>query len=478
MVSAVRESRIPLERLTELLAGWSAGGDRRTSAGLAAAIRAQVLDGRLPMGTRLPAERELALALGVSRTLIGAALRRMRDDGMLASRRGSGSWIAVAGSGSPRRWAEEPGPIDLAVASPEAITGFAAAVDAARLRLPSVLGSPGYLGHGLAELRGLVADRYTARGLPTAPEQIVITAGADAALAWLIRTFVAAGDRVVVEHPTYPNALDAIRLAKAVAVPVPLTASGWSAEELAAAIRRAGPALVHLVPEHHNPTGMLMSAAQREQIGRALAAGGALAVCDETLVELHYSGRSLGESVPLAAFAPDRVVAIGSAAKAYWGGLRLGWLRAPGPLADRLAATRTAGDLGAPVLDQLVLAELLTGGDRALARRRVEFAARRDVLVGLLRDHCPQWSFTVPDGGLSLWCRLDGPVSTRLAAVAENHGLRLVPGARFSAYGGLESALRIPFSLPADVLGRAVPRLAAAARAVGSAARGSWIPVV
>ncbi|HET6709586.1 winged helix-turn-helix domain-containing protein, partial [Amycolatopsis sp.] len=137
--------RISGPRLAVMLGSWRQGGSRQGAADLAAAIELQVLDGQLPLGTRLPAERELADALGASRTLIGAALDRLRENGFVASRRGAGSWITAPG----RRRRAEAVPdggdlIDFAHASPSAPPGMVAAIDSARSALVEHLGAHGY----------------------------------------------------------------------------------------------------------------------------------------------------------------------------------------------------------------------------------------------------------------------------------------------------------------------------------------------
>jgi DNA-binding transcriptional MocR family regulator len=454
-------TRVSARQFAALLGDWRRHGNRQAAADLAAVIRLQVLDGRLPVGSRLPAERELAQALGVSRTLIRAVLERLRDDHILSSRQGAGWWISVPGHGRPSERPSSDDLVDLALASPEAIPGLVSALDAARLQLPAVIDGAGYLERGWPELRMVLAERYSARGLPTDPDQILVSAGAQAAFVWLLRTFVSPGARVLVEQPTYPNAVDAIRAMHAVAVPVAVHDDWWH-RGVSAALRDSAPALAYLIPEFQNPTGLRMSARAREMIGQAVTATGSIVVADETVVELDY-GQPAEAPPPLAAYAPDNVITIGSASKSHWGGLRLGWLRTSKQIIERLLVTRPAVDLGSPVLDQLVLTELLKTDEQAMRDRRKEFAGRRDTLVEALRQHCPQWTFEVPAGGLSLWCQLDEPISTRLAVAAENHGLRLAPGARFSVQGGLERAIRVPFALPSEVLRQAVPRLAMAA---------------
>jgi DNA-binding transcriptional MocR family regulator len=432
-----------------------------------------ILEGQLPAGTRLPAEREIAEALPVSRTMITAALDQLREEGIVASRRGAGSWITLpTGALSPVAELTPSGrsSIDLARAAPPALPTVAAAMDAVRLRMPEHLAGHGYHEHGVLDLRRRIADRYTARGLPTSPDQIVITSGAQHALALALRLFTGPGDRVLVEQPSYPNALDAIRSMSAIPVPVPLLPDGWDLAGIAAALRQAAPRVAYLVLDFHHPTGHRLDAQGRARLGDLLRRARTPAIVDETLVDLDLDGDPADAPPPMAAFADELVVTVGSASKSHWGGLRIGWIRARPDVVHRLVSARTAIDLGTAVFEQLVVAELLVDPEPALRGRRAELAVQRDVLVESLAQHCPQWTMRKPEGGLSLWCELDAPVGTQIAVVAQNHGIRLAPGARFAAQGGLERWLRLPYALPPEVLREAVRRLGSVAALVAGSA--------
>ncbi|HEU5469757.1 MAG TPA: PLP-dependent aminotransferase family protein [Actinophytocola sp.] len=460
---------VSTSRLAQLLGTWRRHGSRRGAADLAAGIRMLVLDGRLPAGTALPAEREVAAALAVSRTMVAAAWEQLRAEGLVVSRRGAGSWTALpagAATGSPADPFDRRDMIDFARAAPGAVPGIAAAVAAATPLLAAKLGGTGYYEQGLPELRERVAARYTARGLPTTAAQVLITNGSHHALAMALRTLAGPGDRVLIEQPTYPNAIDGIRAALALPVPVPMTEDGWDAAAIEVALRQAAPRLAYLVVDFQNPTGFRLDADGRARLGDALRRARTPAVIDETLVEIDLDGDPLAGPPPFAAFAPEWTIAAGSASKSHWGGLRLGWVRAPAELVGRLFAARRGLDLGSPVFEQLVLAELLVDPDPALRERRAELAARRDRLVDLLRVHCPQLTFRIPAGGLSLWCRLPAPVGTRIAVTAQNFGVWVVPSSRFAAAGGLEGWLRLPFTQPAEVLDEGVRRLAGVVAAV------------
>ncbi|OLF15731.1 MocR-like transcription factor YczR [Actinophytocola xanthii] len=461
--------RVTARRLAEHLGLWRRGGSRHGAADLAAGIRMLVLDGRLPPGTGLPPERELAEALGVSRTLVASAWERLRTSGLVVSRRGAGSWTAVPRGRSSGGLADEPADahqlIDLARAVPEAIPGVAAAAEAALPRFTAELGGHGLYEQGLPELRARIAQRFTERGLPTEPDEILVTNGAHHGLAMALRVLVGPGDRVLLEQPTYPNAIEAVRAAHALPVPVAMTEDGWDLDGLEATLRQAAPRLAYLVVDFQNPTGHQLDEAGRARLGTALRRARTPVVIDETHVDLDLRD-SPASPPPFAAFAGDLVLATGSAAKSHWGGLRIGWIRASRELVNRLLVARRGLDLGSPVFEQLVLAELLAAPPAALVERRARLAAQRDALADALARECPDWSFHLPDGGLSLWCRLPAPVSTRVAAVAQNFGVRVAPGSFFAVHGGLEHWLRLPFTRPSDVLAEAVRRLASAAASV------------
>jgi DNA-binding transcriptional MocR family regulator len=160
--------------------------------------------------------------------------------------------------------------------------------------------------------------------------------------------------------------------------------------------------------------------------------------------------------------------------KAYWGGLRIGWVRASAPLVQRLAAIRVGVDMASPVLEQLVGVRLLAQAPQIVAARRAQLLARRDTLVAALREQLPEWSFTVPSGGVMLWAELDGPISSALARAAEDVGVRLAPGPRFGLDGTLERFLRLPFALPEEVLTDAVRRIASVRYDLDRGPRPSW----
>jgi DNA-binding transcriptional MocR family regulator len=464
--------------LARLLDRWQSTRESDYAA-LAGAVRGLIRDGRLALGVRLPAERELAEALRVSRTTVTAAYRELRSSGHLSSRRGSGSWTAlptgqrIAASGA---WlpTEDGGLIDLGSAAFSAPVELAAAAAEAVADLPRYTSTAGYHPAGLIELRQAVARKFEARGLPTHAEQILITNGVQHALDLVLRLLAAPGQAVLVESPTYPNVLAALRGHRLrVSTDNLDPTTGWDPDLLLGAIRSGRPQLAYLIPEFQNPTGHLMPVGLREQLAAVAHRAGTDLVVDESFVDLPLDGTPLPP--PVASFDRHaRVLTVGGMTKPYWGGLRIGWIRAATPVVARLAALRVAVDMAGPVLDQLVAVRLLERADTMLPARQAQLQAQRDVLVEALTEHQPRWTYTQPAGGVCLWVELDAPVSTALANAGLAHGLRLAPGPRFGVDGTLERFLRLPFTLPPAEIRDAVKRLAAAAGTLDEARLPDW----
>ncbi len=436
---------------------------------LAASLRALVLDGRLALGTRLPAERELARALGVSRTTTSAAYSLLRREGYLHSRRGAGSFASFPSdvSVADPSWlgGEAAGDlIDLSIAAPGPLreSFLAAAADAVE-QLPRYLAGDGYRVLGLPELREAVAGHYRRRGLPTSVDEVMITSGAQGAIALAAQVLVTPGATVLVESPTYPNALDSFRAASARLVTVPID-HGWDEDLIEAGFRQTLPRLAYFTPDFQNPTGRLMPSAARASLVHAAAAVDTLVIADESYLGLALDD-SLPDAEPLAVHDPERVISIGGLSKSAWGGLRIGWLRAAPSLIQRLGAARPSLDIANPVLEQLVALRLLDGHEELLKERRRRLTAQLEVLTTTLAEELPTWTFARPQGGLSLWIAIDRS-STSLMGAAARAGVRIVPGPRFGIDGTLERFLRVPFVLPPARLREAVDRLVQAAEEV------------
>ncbi|MCX4779273.1 PLP-dependent aminotransferase family protein [Streptomyces sp. NBC_01264] len=437
-------------------------------------LRLLILDGRLCLGAALPGERDLATALGTSRATVGAAYRTLVDHGYLETRERARATVRLPHEEAPaeRRRAgtdAEAEAVDLSFAAPPAPPEVLHAAFAAALEwLPLHFERHGYDRYGTAELREAVAGWYGRRGLPTSPDHVMITSGAQHAIGLLARTLLSPRDKVVIDHPTYPHAIRSFAEARARLLPVAVGPSGWDVPQLLAAARSAQ--VAYLIPDFHNPTGMYMPADVRRSLRPACPT-----IIDETLADLGLDGDGGREAEPFAATHPA-AISIGSVSKSIWGGLRIGWIRAVPALLERVARARPATDLGTPVVEQLATAVLLNGGQTRRPEALHQLRAQQDALLGALAEHLPEVHAPRAAGGVTLWARFPEPVASRLAAIAPDHGVTIAAGPRFGVGGAFERHVRLPYTLPAPRLTEAVRRLAAAHRALTAGATGVHTP--
>lgn len=450
-------------RLARELGEWRSAGPAYRA--LADRVRVLLMDGRLSSGARLPAERELSLALDLSRTTVAAAYAKLREDGYISSVRGSGSTLILPGRDRGEHAIHEGLPLDFTKATAPAYPGLAAAFTSAAGQLPQYLGHDGFDMVGLPDLREAIAQSYRDRGLPTSADQVMVTIGAQHALNLVTRTLYSPGERIMVEQPTYPHALDTFNSVGARILAFPVRAEGgWDLPEALLQIRRAAPSMAFLMPDFHNPTGLSMSIHEREYLTAAADREGTILVADETTALLDIDR---GERPPLACFSP-KVVTLGSLGKTAWGGLRIGWIRANRDVLAQLLRNRPSSDLGTPLFEQLVATSLMQDLPALLANRSNDLRRGRDTLVQLLREHLPQWDLNVPDGGLSLWINTETVSTSALALAARAEGLGVVPGPRFGLDGAFERFLRLPFCYSEEQLREGVGILARISENVGS----------
>lgn len=468
-----------------LLGSW-ADGEAPLNEQLAGAIGGLVRSGDLRPGDRLPSERDLAQQLGVSRTTVVSAYERLRTDAIIRSRRGSGSrvapgvepavglsWIGAVPSFLPGRpgtaEASVPGerlvpvgmsdPIALTIGALRGWSGLREVIEATvREDMDELLDDYGYLPFGLPSLRSALAQMLTVSGVPTTMEQILVTGGGQQAIHLLVDQLAGPEGVVAIEDPTYIGALDAIRAVNACAVSMPVGPDGLRVDVLARSLGSVSPAFLYVVPTFHNPTGAIMPEAGRRALAD-LAIRRDLIVVEDLSPETSLSRRMLP---PVATYAPDQVITMGSLSKGGWGGLRIGWIRAEPRLITRLAARKATLDHGSSTLSQAVAVRMLARGDEFGERAERESQVRREVAARALREHLPDWRWTMPQGGLSFWVTLPDGDAVAVSRVAAEHGVLVRPGPAASPQGGFRDHLRIAVGEEPVRLEEGIRRLAAA----------------
>lgn len=440
-------------RLVDQLGAQHVAG--ATAAELAARIRALILDGRLTVGERLPSERALAVELRRSRSTTTRVYGLLEDDGYVSRVHGGGTRVTLPLASSTSDAFDDDSAIDLSIASMDSTPGLYDATVRSLPRLAALRGTSGYSLRGLPELRDAVAQLFTARGVPTDADEIMITSGALNALNLVLSALGRRGERALVEQPTFPHALEALHRHAYRLLPTPVDIEGWDEGHVTDTLLRSRPHVAYLIPDFHNPTGASMPDSARARIATTARNVGTHVIADETTAELDIDRG--WTSTPFAAFSPD-VVTLGSMSKIAWGGMRLGWIRADRSLIARLLAIRPSFELGTALLEQCIAVELLQDMPSLTTHVRDRLGAgRAAVAAGIAAMDGVEMPST--PGGLSAWFDLGAPVSTALSLAARDRGLVIPPGPRFTTGGVLERRLRIPITLPPERTAAAMERL-------------------
>ena len=437
------------------LAGIQLDPRRGLARQLYQALRERILDGRLRSGTRLPAGRELAELLGVSRNTVCRAVDQLYAEGYVQARVGDGTYVA------PLALHNEPTPRGASSPAPGAAVQR---VQAQRLRVPPGgaprafrVGvpafdlfpfetwarlqarfwrkpSPARLGYGDpagdAQLRELVAAYLrNSRGLHCDPEQIVITCGAQQAISLCAQLLVDPGDRVAIENPGYRAAGHAFAAAGAELCGVAVDRDGL---DVAALEQVQDCRLAYVTPSHQYPTGVTLSLARRLALLDWAERQDGWIIEDDYDGEYRYSGTPLA---PLAALdRQGRVIYVGTFCKIAFPALRLGYLLLPPALAPVFAQRRALDMRNSEIGTQVVMADFIAGGhfQRHIRRMRVAARSRRDALLAAWPAHIPGCApLPVVEAGLHLCVRVE-----TLQREAELVAAALAAGVEVTALSG------------------------------------------
>src|SRR3954471_907717 len=451
--------------------------------------------GTLPAGHRLPPGRDLAAAMTISRATVVTAYRELEARGLVRGYVGRGTFVSATPdtASAPFAWrgkiaaaalqatdttvrdlvrAEaDPKLVSLAAGVPALDQFPTAAFQRAMNHVLTTAGDAAWRHgptEGMPRFRAALAARVGGE-----PEHILVLAGAQQGLDLLARCLIDPGDAVIIDRPGYLGAIQTFRNAGARLV-------GWDIaradpDELEELLLRYRPKLIYTNPTHHNPTGITLSVRTRRELLDLAARYRVPIVEDDTYRELALTGAA---APPPSLFQLDGdhtvVIRINSFSKMLAPGLRLGWISAVRAIIDQLALIKQQVDPHTQNLSQLVVCDLVEQGvlNRHLSTLAAEHRRRRDAMVQALRQHVPpaQLRFSVPDGGMYLWCELP---STIRARAVQDHALHesvmLLTGDPFYVDQGGDHQLRICYtSQPASRAGQIATILA---RSLDEAAR-------
>jgi 2-aminoadipate transaminase len=318
---------------------------------------------------------------------------------------------------------------------------------------------------GLPGPRDVVADRLDAhQGRRPADDEVMVTSGTIEALELVGKSFLDAGDVVVVEGPTYLGAIMAFRSFEADVVAVPMDGEGLQVDDLesrlAAGLR---PKLLYTIPDYQNPAGLTLAEDRRAELVELARRYGFLIVEDVAYRELGF-GREPPPSIW--SLAPDVVVQAGTTSKTFFPGVRLGWAVGPASVVAQLVAAKQNTDQCAGALGQRLFEEYARRGwmDEQLERSRALYRRRCEQMLGALERHMPaEVAWTRPEGGFFSWLTLPGGVeSAGFTKSAAARGVAVVPGIPFFPDGRGGANVRLSFSRVEDeLIEEGIGRLAA-----------------
>ena len=408
-------------------------GRGRTS-WLAAQLRAAVADGTLAPGSRLPASRELATDLALSRGTVVEAYRRLIEEGLLLTNRGGGTVVAELTPVRAHSKRSEPAGrsprhmVNISSGTPD-LSSFPRAAWLRAERRVLATATSRELGYadpqGALELRGALAQWLArSRGIGAGADRIIVTAGVTGALSLLCQVCSDSGfTDCAVEDPGAEGNRRILDYWLDELHPIRVDAHGLDVSALAHTQART----VLVTPAHQFPTGVTLSPDRRREL---------IAWADDTdslVIEDDYDSEYRYDRAPVRAMqpsAPERIAHISSLSKVLAPALRIGWLIAPTSLHDDLVRKRWATDLGSPALPQLTLAQLITTGvlERHLRGLRLRHRARRDAAVAAIHRHLPGCRIDGIAAGLHLVAYLPDHIDdTDLAARAEEVGIAVQP---------------------------------------------------
>ncbi len=450
-------------------------------------IRAQIESGILSAGTRLPASRDLAQQLNISRISVVNAYAELRAEGFLSAHAGRGTFIAGDANNAPNpsengnghsknsiqeapttpdrslrdmmRLARKPGIISFAQGSPP---GDFFPMQHVRDAINSVLDRDGAkamgyeIAEGYAPLRNAVRDYVSGLGIHCSPDQVLITGGTQQACDMVVQALLSEGDLLVTENPTYLGMIDIARTRRVQIHGIDVDEDGIRLDMLENFILDNRPKLIYVMPTFQNPTGSVMPLHRRRQLLN-LANHYQIPVLEDGVYhELRFEGEALP---PLKALDETGIVIHASGfTKMMLPGLRIGYIITDNHHYERLVRVKQAADISTPSLNQRTMHLMIQRGILAqqLERNNRELKRRRDVAISAATKHLPPGSrWNVPDGGLYLWVNLpkNGPTSAEVYITAIHMGAAYAIGSVFYTNNCGSHRMRINFSAqkPADI---------------------------
>jgi DNA-binding transcriptional MocR family regulator len=444
-----------------------------------------IQDGLLPPGNKLPASRELALSIGVSRNTVVQAYQELEAEGVITSHVGKGAFISHylpfdvssfregkqtsisyeglfsstwlrSNTGMPAvleqlaQPQEQQKVLSLATDLPDhellPLDEFRDCLLSAFRRFKEDLlisGSP----QGFEPFLDYLPIILARRNILCNKQNLMVVSGLQQALSLVARLFLDPGDTILLENLTYPGALGVFRSLQVNCIGLPLDTQGLCIDVLKRVLRHRNAKLLYTIPTFHNPTGTTMATERRVRLVDLCREHNLIILEDDYAHDLSFEGR---ESVPLKAWdSCGGIIHVGSFSESMFPGIRLSWIVASEPIIERLSLLKQSSDLYTNRILQAALLEFCRRGyyERNVKRKRQVYKKRRDRMIETMKYQFPEeirWQ--KPNGGLFQWVdippRLD---ALSLLLETRKKGVVFAPDRMFAVEGWKRDGFRLGF---------------------------------
>lgn len=457
--------------------------NRNTNISLSKQIYQSIADrissGFLDKGSRLPSVRSLSKTLNVSMVTVSKAYSMLAEDNIISTIQGKGTYVQTENRKIHKNHDVNSTSLNWQLSIPDhlpraqfwwqniSLTAksqlWLSAASVHGSLLPEhlisrhissfILKNPGILSEygsiqGDLEFRAAIADYLISSGISISKNEIIVTNGSQQAINLVARTFIGAGDIVVMEAPTYTAAIDVFRWQGATILSVPVDKDGMRIDLLLRLCDTYSPKLIYTIPTYHNPTGTVMSMQRRKEIIEIAKDFNCLIVEDDPWREISFEENQLPALKSLDT--DGHVIYIKGFSKFLSPSCRIGALVASGTILNRLLAAKSNSDLGSPLLTQKALLPFvqLNFMKKHLKSMNYILYKRRNLVLDLLKKHMPDTvAWTSPMGGPNIWLTLPAWLSAEsLVFEAQNNNIAFLSGSTCYSSEPEFNHIRLSFS--------------------------------
>ncbi|GGH77911.1 DNA-binding transcriptional MocR family regulator [Pullulanibacillus pueri] len=423
------------------------------------AIKEKILSGLLPAGFILPPERRLANINDVSRSTVIKAYDELKALGLVKAHRGKGTIVAEKTEPENPKKNKQVFPLSWHPLFEKKMHNISDTISdmintenqREMISLAAGIGDPQLFPiqtlqtiqsdrvhhelfnfcavEGYYPLREHLSQLMTLRNIVASAKEIMILSGSMQGIDFAARTFLSPGDAVIVEEPTFLQAIQRFKAAGAKIIGIPLDKQGLRTDILEAQLARYKPKFIYTIPSFHNPTGTVMSMERRLELLDLAYKFQVPILEDDPYGELNFTNDK-----PLPLHALDHygyVIYLSTFSKVLFPGMRVGWVVAPEPILKKFAILKQISDLHVNTPAQVLLNRFLEDGhfEPHLNHIKPIYKARRDIMLSVLKQSEDATPLIVPEGGFYLWCKLPTSISQKeLFALCAAKGVSYIPG--------------------------------------------------